>query len=177
MGKKSAARLKAEELCKKYPMRGRVSLAKALIGTTNPYMLTQCQAEGLIRSARGKDDRKSGKTTNDRSNYSGDWTRFIPNSDYTSPEHIRLESKRIGLLPDIHIPYHDADALSLAIEYLRGVRCDCIILAGDTMDCYGLSRFEKDPSARNMAGEIAQTRQFLRGLRAAFPKARILFKE
>lgn len=177
MGKKSAARLKAEELCEKYPHHGRRILADMLMSDGNPYLLTKDQAEGFIRRVRRKDDRRRGKTTEDRSELSGDWQKFIPNSDYTSPKHIRLESNRIGLLPDIHIPYHDADALSLAIEYLRGVRCDCIILAGDTMDCYGLSRFEKDPSARNMAGEIAQTRQFLRGLRMAFPDARILFKE
>lgn len=177
MAQKSAARIEAERLCKAYPNRGRRTLADVLIGENNSYHLTKSKAEGLIRRARGYAERIKNGVNNSRYDLSGNWVKFIPTSDYTAPKHIRLDSKRIGLLPDIHIPYQDNESVKLAIEYLRKIKCDCIVLTGDTLDFYGLSRFDKDPKARDAAGELAACKQFLKSLRMAFPKARILFKQ
>ena len=49
-------------------------------------------------------------------------------------------------------------------------------LNGDTLDFYGLSRFEKDPRQRGFKYEIDCMRSFLKGLRNIFPNALIIFK-
>ncbi len=75
---------------------------------------------------------------------------------------------RILLLTDIHLPYHDIDALSLALHWGYERKPNAIILNGDTMDMYQASRFIKDRRLRDLNGEIEMTRDFLAQLREEF---------
>ena len=49
------------------------------------------------------------------------------------------------VLSDIHIPFHDENSLILALKHGKKAKCDTILLNGDLMDCYKLSRWEVDP--------------------------------
>lgn len=62
--------------------------------------------------------------------------------------------KRIGILSDIHVPYHSIESLSAAITYLKKDKIDGLLLNGDTIDCHRLSRFIKDPKKRNFKLEL-----------------------
>lgn len=85
-------------------------------------------------------------------------------------------NKNILLLCDIHVPYHDSEALGLAIQYGLEQNVDTIILDGDFTDFYAASRFETDYTERNLQEEIYQSRDILYTLRELFPKALIVFK-
>jgi predicted phosphodiesterase len=80
------------------------------------------------------------------------------------------------LLSDIHIPFHDIGALNEAINYGIIKKIDSIILNGDILDCYMLSKFQPDPRYRKFGEEIIATQQFIRVLKGAFPNAKIFFK-
>jgi predicted phosphodiesterase len=80
------------------------------------------------------------------------------------------------VLADIHLPYHDRDALLLALKYGLDRKADTILLNGDTADFFAVSHWERDPRKRDLPGEIAAVRTFLEALREGFPKARIIFK-
>lgn len=84
---------------------------------------------------------------------------------------------RIALLSDIHIPYHNKQALELAIAEAKRIGATVILLNGDTMDCHELSKFEKDPRERSYRDEVKAIRQFLHFMRNKFPKARIVWKD
>ena len=84
---------------------------------------------------------------------------------------------KILYMADIHIPYHDKDALQIAMQYGMDADVDTILLGGDITDCYRVSSFVKDPNCRDMAQEIKAVRHFLMALRQAFPKAKIIYKE
>ena len=59
--------------------------------------------------------------------------------DYLSaklPPHL----KKIGILSDIHFPYHDLTALTCAIKHLKEENIDCLYLNGDVMDVFSISR-------------------------------------
>jgi len=62
--------------------------------------------------------------------------------------------KKIGILSDIHVPYHNIPALTAAIQYLKKEKIDGLLLNGDTIDCHRLSRFIKDPKKRNFKLEL-----------------------
>ena len=62
--------------------------------------------------------------------------------------------KRIGILSDIHAPYHNIAALTAAIEFLKKEKVDAVLLNGDTIDFFRLSRFTKDPRKRDFKGEL-----------------------
>lgn len=53
---------------------------------------------------------------------------------------------RTGWLSDVHCPYHDPVALGAAFELFEEWRIDLLILGGDQLDCYGISRYGKAPS-------------------------------
>lgn len=74
----------------------------------------------------------------------------------------------IMILPDIHFPYHNIKALTAALDYAKNAKVNAIILSGDTMDCYALSRYEKDPRKRGFADELEMTRNFLGMLQDKF---------
>jgi len=95
--------------------------------------------------------------------------------EYTSarlPEHL----KKIGILSDIHVPFHSLEALTCAIKYLREQEIDCLYLNGDTFDFYSISRHEKEKDLRDFPREIEMARNFLQKLRDIFPTIPIYFK-
>jgi len=83
----------------------------------------------------------------------------------------------IGVITDLHIPYHDEAALEAALDYFERQCVDVIVILGDAIDFYKISRWIKNPKKKSVSGEIKDTRNFLTDLRARFPKARIIYKK
>lgn len=99
----------------------------------------------------------------------------LPASDETIYEPFRLNHKRILVLSDIHIPYHSIEALTAALDFAKKEKPDAILLNGDTIDCFGLSRFCKEPNKRDFAGELTAFADFMVVLQKTF-KCAIYFK-
>lgn len=102
----------------------------------------------------------------------------LPESDYEEyiPYTVPKAYDNILILSDIHLPYHSKGALSAALNDGKRRNVNCIILNGDTMDFYQISRFIKDPSKRGVKYELEIARQFLSYLREMFPNALIIWK-
>lgn len=109
----------------------------------------------------------------------------IPHQYYTVPESdaddwqpyvIPKNATRVLILSDVHIPYHDIPSLTAAVEYGKKQNANAVILNGDIMDCYALSRYEKDPRKRRFKDELEATRQFLQWLKQELPNAKIYYK-
>jgi len=105
-----------------------------------------------------------------------------PKNPYNLPESYSKEPAVLKLptgcdsilcISDLHIPYHDIDALSLAIEYGINNDVNTIFINGDLIDFHGLSRFEKDPRKRSVKQEFEAAKSFLIALREAFPTQEI----
>ena len=99
----------------------------------------------------------------------------LPQSDEAIYQPYDLKAKRLLVLSDIHIPYHSIDALTCAFDYAKGEKPDAILLNGDTLDFFGLSRFAKDPKARSFAHELKTFKEFMDVLKKTF-NAKIYFK-
>ena len=95
--------------------------------------------------------------------------------EYTS---LRLEDKfkKVGIMSDIHVPFHSMSALTCAIKHLREEQIDCLILNGDIMDFYAISRHEKEKDLRDFSKEIEMGRNFLQKIRDLFPLIPIYYK-
>ena len=104
----------------------------------------------------------------------------LPSSDEEDYEWIPYQisdgCKRMLCLYDVHVPYHDVRACNVALQYGLDNNADCIFIGGDFMDCYGLSRYEKDPRNRGFKEELELTRLFLEKIRELFPKAKIYYQ-
>ena len=88
-------------------------------------------------------------------------------NDY-SPFVIPDTVTRMGILNDIHIPFHNKENLTAAIEYLKRKQIDGLLLNGDILDCHKSSSFLKDPRMRDMSDEFNMLREFIDMLNAEF---------
>lgn len=166
---------------KKFPDTGTHQLCRKIYKENIEAFPNQEAVRSAVRYYRhARGDRKSKELTHikDFSDFhkkhfglpEGDQEPFEP---YVLPK----ASKRILVLSDMHIPYHDRKAICEALEYGNEKQVDTIILNGDIMDCYALSKWVTDPRKRDMKYEIEVTKNFLKELREAFPKALIIFKK
>lgn len=78
---------------------------------------------------------------------------------------------------DVHIPYQDQLSVETALSYADRAKPDTIIINGDLIDFYKISRFVTNPAKHSVFSEIKQTRKFLEDLRHRFPDARIIYKQ
>ena len=99
----------------------------------------------------------------------------LPESDEAIYQPYDLKAKRLLVLSDIHIPYHNIEALTCAFDFAKSEKPDAILLNGDTLDFFGLSRFAKDPKARSFAHELKTFKEFMDILKKTFD-AKIYFK-
>lgn len=83
---------------------------------------------------------------------------------------------RVGVLSDIHLPYHDPTALAAAIQHLQRVKIDALLLNGDIADFYTISHWMKRPKLRDFPGELKAVREFLSHLRGTFQGIPIAYK-
>jgi len=84
---------------------------------------------------------------------------------------------RTLIISDIHIPYHDKAALSIALREALKQGVDTIILNGDVVDFYQVSRWDRTPDKATIQIECQIAVQFFTALRRLFPDANIYFTE
>ena len=164
------------EYVEKYPEHGNRTLAQLICKERPNLHPTLEAARNAVRYARGnlsKATRHRAKEQHRRPNgKAGEYK--IPKSLTSKKRVVRLSDGITLLLSDIHLPYHNVDALECALAHNENPTN--IVLNGDTVDFYATSRWETDPDARDLAGELQASRQFLMHLRERFPEANIYFK-
>jgi predicted phosphodiesterase len=99
----------------------------------------------------------------------------LPSSDETIYEPFKIDAKRLLVLSDIHIPYHSIAAITIAFDWAKKQKPDAILLNGDTLDFFGLSRYAKDPKKRSFSSELESFKDFITILKKTFD-AKIYFK-
>lgn len=86
------------------------------------------------------------------------------------------KSKRITqkgkylVLSDLHVPYHDERAIEAALKAGKDAGCKNLVLNGDFLDFYKLSRWDQNPKARNPDSELKTGAEVLQYLSDSFPK-------
>lgn len=87
--------------------------------------------------------------------------------------------QRIIVVPDMHVPYHDARVWACILATIRSCKPSTIVVIGDFADCYAVSSHPKGLDRKaDFAAEIEAVNHELDALRrAAGPAARIVFCE
>jgi predicted phosphodiesterase len=93
-----------------------------------------------------------------------------------APQHLQLGAGTYLILSDVHIPFQDNDALACAIEWGLENEITHIVLNGDIMDTYGVSRYPKEIGRPTISEELEMTRAFFTYLRQTFPDVPIYYK-
>lgn len=168
------------EYLKKFPTVPSHTLAKKIYSENKEYFNSIETIRGNIRYYRGKKGNQSRKdlTTKDFVNVKIK-PLFLPESHTKHVEVWKLPkaNKKVLVLSDIHIPYHDVEAIKVALNEGKQQNIDTIYLNGDILDFFMLSFHEKNPKNRpELKQELEMAREFFAYLRQEFPKATIYFK-
>ena len=176
-----------QEAIAEFPKSPTLTLARKIYSENPELFNTLETARSCVRYYRGTKGSKSRKDRGiterpepaQHANAMGIPNPFhLPETDETEwePYVIPKAVTRLLVLSDVHIPYHNIEAVTLAIEYGKRKNVNGIMLNGDILDFYGLSTFEKDPRKRRFSEELEMGRAFLKVLRKEFEGVPIYYK-
>lgn len=166
---------------KKFINTPSLSIAKKIYAENSDIFKDVEEVRNLIRYYRGVSGKGSRKGNKDKKLFIKPYTfsNFfnLPKSDSNKPKKFTLpsSSNNILVLSDIHIPYHDTQALSQAIQYGIDNKINAIIINGDLIDFFMISHFTNLERKRSVADELEMAREFLDVLNKTFPKVPIYF--
>ena len=171
----------AREYRIKYPKMPTLTLARVMYNENAEAFKDVEAARRSLRFIEGKTGAKDKAKLKDKSLVIDEPRPYnpfkLPDSEEVTFEPYRITGvKKLGILSDIHIPYHSIEALTAALNYLKKEKVDGILLDGDLIDFYGLSRFMKDPRKRSVSHELKACNDFLDVLQKSFPAAKIIYK-
>ena len=169
----------ARRLCRENPDHPARGLARRLVKEANGAITIEQARKRIGRQfgVMGKLHRKTTKAVAPREpRQAGVEYKMPPSIAESWTPHDLGVTGRIGILSDVHIPYHDERAVAAAVDYLAALGLDCLLLNGDICDFYAISRWTKDPTKRDFSGELEACRDFVGWLRQRFPKIPIVYK-
>lgn len=156
------------ELSKKYrsenPLFPTLKLARIMYKENQLLFKDVEDARSMLRYIEGKSGIKNKKKVNSSEFVIAEARPYnpynLPASEETEYLPYPIQGfKKVGILSDIHVPYHNVPALTAAIQFLKKEKIDALLLNGDTIDFFGLSRFTKDPRKRKFKEELDTFRQ------------------
>jgi predicted phosphodiesterase len=151
-------------------------------GYKNPKMLKDAMImQGITLREKNKYiDAQNTKMSGDYKDYNLDSLDNFGICESLGKDHLPFnlpeEFKKIGILSDIHVPFHHLESLVCAIRYLKDQNIDCLYLNGDIFDVYSLSSFEKEKDLRNFPREVDMCRDFMQKIRDIFKHIPIYYK-
>jgi hypothetical protein len=169
----------ARRLAQAHPDAPARTLARRLVAETNGALTLE---QARCRIARqfgvaGKQNRRKVKPIAPRPpRQAGELPAMPPSKAEPWEPHDLGIVGTVGVLSDIHVPYHSEIALGAAVADLKSSGIDALILNGDIADFYAISRWDKNPAKRNFKAELEQVRQTLAWIRSEFPSIPIVFK-
>ena len=167
------------EYVSKFPNASNYVLAKKILKENSLEFDNVENIRTMIRYVTGNSGKKDNKKLKDKSlvrpaRTSTDY--LLPESyanDYTPYE---IKQSRTLIINDLHFPYQNNKAITLALDYGKEKKVDCILINGDLIDFANISRHEKDWRHRNINNEFDAIKLFFKTLRQHFPKTKIVYK-
>lgn len=92
----------------------------------------------------------------------------LPNGNMHSYKPFIIKHKKGLFLFDIHIPFHNREAVEEALHHAEVEKVDFIYLGGDCLDSLKLGNYLKSPTEKDYCEELKIARGFLTALRNRF---------
>ncbi len=165
------------EYLKKFPNGSVASLSRKIYNDNKEVYKDSEHVRSLIRYYIGKNGKKHKKVVSSSNSLIERNNFGIPKSEVVvkEPYKVPARNNKVLVISDLHMPYHDEKAVETALKFGLEKKVNTIIINGDLLDFYKLSRFEKDPRKRDISYEIDCAKMFLTRLRQLFPTALIVY--
>jgi len=169
----------AKRLAKLHPDAPARTLARRLVKEANGAITLEQARKRIARQfgVQGEKNRTAMKKVTPRpKRQAGDVFAMPPSQAPAWTKHVMRVVGPVGILSDIHVPYHSELAVNAAVDFLKGQQLAGLLLNGDIADFYAISRYIKDPTQRDFKGELEAVRAFLAWIRNKFPGIPIVYK-
>lgn len=167
-----------KEYLERFPKMQNQTLARKIYNENIEAFTNQESVRAFIRIYRGKSGKRLKDKIKDKSFFNQKpEPPTLPKSEKENKQTyiFPTQCNKILIISDIHAPYHDPEALEIALNYGVEQKANTVLINGDLVDFYHQSRFEKDPRKRNTKHELEVTRQILKYIRYKFPLATIVY--
>jgi predicted phosphodiesterase len=173
-GKQKEMGVVAEQYCIDYPQLSSLGLAR-LLKQESPLLFASVEAaRDCVRYYRGA------KGEVKRNQVRG---KIIPRS-IPEPISVKYEPYQLPkindnclILADLHIPFHDKTSIEIAVKYGVEHKVNTVILLGDIIDCYELSKFVKKPNVATFQDEREYFWELIDYINEQLPHAQIFWYE
>ena len=169
----------ARRLAQRHPDASARTLARRLVTESNGAITLEQARKRMQRQfgVNGKKNRKDVQAVAPRpQRKAGEVFAMPPSHAEPWTAHVMKVLGPVGILSDVHVPYHSEIAVQAAVEFLKTQSLAGLLLNGDIADFYAISRYMKDPKQRDFKGELEAVRAFLAWIRQTFPEIPVVFK-
>lgn len=131
-----------------------------------------------IRYHTGSQGEGHRKTLKDKTHQEAYYQRLsLPKpKTYKDYKPIEFKAKKVLFICDTHFPDHDIKAIKLALNFAKKEKVDTIIMGGDIIDGYQISKFDHDTTTPSFKEEIEMAEEWFSYLRQEFPDEQIIYK-
>lgn len=154
-------------------------LAKILYNENPEFFKSVENVRDIIRHLTGNQGIGSrNPNKNDKSQLSRqEYPYKVPTYDVKMPQVVELPKSRtrIGIIADIHIPYHHMPTINKSIQYWKEKEVNTIIFNGDCSDCEAISKYDKKQAA-SLNYELDVLYEVLSLYRDEFPDTKMYYK-
>lgn len=169
----------ARKLCRTHPDAPARTLARRLVKEANGAITLHQARMRITRQfgVNGKQSRKEIKAVAPRApRKAGEIYAMPPSMAEPWTPHVMKVTGPVGILSDVHVPYHSEIAVAAAVGFLKEQSLSGLLLNGDIADFYAISRYMKDPTQRDFKAELEAVRTFLAYIRQQFPDIPVVLK-
>ena len=162
----------------KFPNLPSLTLARKIY-KDHPELSSVDNIRTSVRRLRGQLGEQNRSHRKDKTYYKSEGSRNpfkLPESHADSYEPFEIKQSKVLILSDLHFPYQHNEGITLALKYGLEKDVNCILINGDLFDFATISRHERDWRSRTVFDEFESVKTFLKGLRDAFPSAKIIYK-
>lgn len=165
------------EYLEKFPSMSSLGLARMMYDD-NPLIFNSIEhARVIIRTYRGSNGKYCRDTVKNNKFYGTGI--LIPDGEEREYQPYELPSVNNSILyvSDIHFPFQDKASVLIALEDAKDKRVNTVILGGDILDFYSLSRFDKEPNKENFIQSREMFWQFIDTINTMLPNAKVFWIE
>lgn len=164
-----------KEYLRRFPSLSSRKIAELLMRDLPTDFKSEEYCRGIVRYYRGGNGEKNRAKLTEETYIPKVMVPKDEKRDMT-PYIIPADDWPIVAAGDVHLPYHDQEAVEIMLERAIEVKAKTLLMAGDWMDMYQVSRFQKDPRLRNVKDEIAMFNELISEIRRVLPNTKLIFK-
>jgi len=163
---------------KQFPNTATLTLSKKIYKDHPANFKDVEHIRNLIRYNRGTKGKKDRIDAKKHIDYFEKLKSELPKgeTEKVEPYYLPKDRKKVLIISDIHLPYHDDKVLFEALKFGLDNQVDTIYINGDLLDFALISKYENNTTKHSIKYEIDCAKVFLKGLREMFPTALIIYK-